>query len=365
MIKLAMTIGCLETGGAEIFVLNLLKRLDYRKYLVLLVVLGKKTDSFLTKEFEGLPIRIIYLNKRDEFSLIALIRMTKILRKFSPDIIHGNLGGMMYALPYLYLFRRKRAVHTAHTVADREYGSFKRFLLSRLYRQGRIIPVAISPYIRNSIASTYRLPKEKIVLINNAVDTRRFLAPPRAGTGSIVIGHVGRLEPVKNHCVILATFKVLLGKYPNLRLLLVGDGSLYSQIAREIEVLGDRAQIIKGTDKPEQYYAQIDIFLFPSVYEGMPLAVLEAMTAGCVIVASNTGGIGDLVTNSENGYLLDDCHDVSGFAGIIRSLLDNAKTIKAISAQNIEKAKRYDIEKLVDEYEKLYERVIADAYRGI
>ncbi len=361
MIKLAITIGCLEIGGAEIFILNLLKRLNYQKYQVLLIVLSKKSGTFIESEIEKLPIIIRYMNKKEGFGPLALIKITALLWRFSPDVLHGNVGGMTYLLPYLFMFRKKIAVHTAHTLANLEYGSFKRKLLGILYRKGRVIPVAISPYIKKSIIDVYRLSDNRVELIYNAVDVNRFQAPSRDGKGNIVIGHVGRLEPVKNHRVIVAVYRNLLKTFPNLRLLLVGDGSLLSFIKEEIKDFGDRAVLIRGTDKPENYYAQIDIFLFPSVYEGLPLSLLEAMAAGCAIVASKTGGIPDLVADGANGYLIDDCNDISAFAGAIRELLVNGEKLKAISKRNIEKAKLYDIGKLVLSYEKLYERVISDA----
>ena len=84
-------------------------------------------------------------------------------------------------------------MHTAHTLANLEYG-FKRKLLGILYRKGRVIPVAISVH-KKSIIDVYCLLDNRVELIYNAVDVNRFQAPSRDGKGNIVIGHVGRLEP--------------------------------------------------------------------------------------------------------------------------------------------------------------------------
>ncbi|MCK9536153.1 MAG: glycosyltransferase, partial [Bacilli bacterium] len=217
MIKLLITIGCLEVGGAEIFVLNLLKRLDYRKFQVLLIVLSKKHNTFIEDELEKLPIKIQYLNKKEGFRPLTMLRLTLITRRFSPNIMHGNVGGMLYLFLYLLIFWKSKAIHTTHTLANFEYGTVKRKILAMFYRRKKVIPVAISPVIKKSIIETYGLSEDQVILINNAVDVFRFKTYRCYYNKGMVIGHIGRYNPVKNHQTIIAVYRQLLQSYPDLQ----------------------------------------------------------------------------------------------------------------------------------------------------
>lgn len=353
MIKVAMTIGCLDIGGAEMFVLNLLRRLDYTKYRVLLIVLSEPRYTFIEKEIGSLPVKIRYLYKKAGFRPWVLLKQTIILMRFAPHIIHGNVGGMIYSLFYLIIFPKRRAVHTAHTLAGVEYGLRKRKILSRLYRRGQVIPVAISPTVKESIMETYHLPAEKVILINNGIDATMFKGKPDCRNDKIIIGHVGRFETVKNHETILKIYENL--HQQKLQLWLIGEGSLLSAMKAQAKGLND-VYFLGSLENVFDYLARMDIFLMPSVYEGMPLALMEAMACGAVIIASRVGGIPDIVEEGINGFLIDDCYDVEGFSNIIKKLLVNKREINEISLRNIAKGKKYDIKLLVQAYEKLYVR---------
>ncbi|MCK9536285.1 MAG: glycosyltransferase family 4 protein, partial [Bacilli bacterium] len=196
-------------------------------------------------------------------------------------------------------------------------------------------------------------------LINNAVDVFRFKTYRCYYNKGMVIGHIGRYNPVKNHQTIIAVYRQLLQSYPDLQLRLVGDGLLFPKIEKEIANLKN-VYMIKKTAQVEKQLAQIDIFLLPSVYEGMPLSIIEAMASGAVIVASRVGGITDIIENGVNGYLIDDCYDIDGFVTILHHLLENKAEMTEISKKNVEKAQKYDIIQLVLAYENLYTREVSN-----
>lgn len=354
MTKLAISIGTLQTGGAEMFIANLLKKLDYNKFKVLLIVLSPKCDTFLEKEINALPVEVIYMNKKEGFKPYVMFRIYRILKKFSPNILHGNIGGLIYFLLYIYLHKNIKCIHTAHTLANLEFGKAKRFFLKDLYIKKRIIPVAISNEVRKSIVQTYEIDENKIFSITNGIDTSKFSFPRSYQFEKIIIGHVGRFEDVKNHKVIVEVFQILNEQYNNIGLKLIGDGSLYSEIKDSLSKY-DNVEMIRVSQKVNEELRNIDIFFFPSKYEGMPLSLIEAMASGAVVIASKVGGIADIIVNDVNGYLVEDCNDIDGFVNVFKNLINNKDNMIKISKNNIEKAKSFDLLTMVKKYQDLYE----------
>jgi glycosyltransferase involved in cell wall biosynthesis len=362
MIRVAISIGTLEVGGAENFVVNLLKNLDYSRFSLLLIVLEKPCDSFLEKEVEKLPIQISYMKKKEGFSIKVIIKVFKTLRKFKPDILHGNIGGLIYFLPFLVL-KKIKMIYTAHTLADKEFGILKQRILKRFLRRKKIIAVGISPEIKKSLEKVYEINSEDIPLIYNGIDVEKF-SFNRCYLENIVIGHVGRFEPVKNHRTIIEVYQLLKNKYPKISLRLVGDGSLFLKYKEELK--NDLSVVFVGESmNVSEELKKIDLFLMPSLYEGLPLSVLEAMASGCVIVASCVGGLKDLIEDEKNGYLINDSRDVEGFFEVIENLVNDRKKLRDISLNNIRKVHNFDIKNTVKEYQELYCMEARHVKRGI
>ncbi|MDD4000877.1 MAG: glycosyltransferase [Bacilli bacterium] len=349
MMRLAISIGTLAIGGAEKFVVNLLKNLDYQRFSVLLIVLSKPVGSVLESEVEKLPIAIIYLSKAEGFRISTILKVYGALKKFKPDILHGNIGGLLYFLPFL-IFRRIKMIYTAHTLAEREFGKTKRKIIKSFIKRNKIIPVAISPEIKKTLTLVYNL--EDIALITNGIDAAAFRFP-RSYTKFETIGHVGRFDAVKNHQVIIDTFLLLKKEHPRLNLRLIGSGSLYSYYQEKYQA-ETAIKFVGESNNVSEELKKIDLFFMPSIYEGLPLSVLEALASGCVIVASRVGGLKDLIVEGVNGYLLSDYLDVQGFYMIINRLLKNPQKLKEISLENIKKASRYDMRETVKKYQELY-----------
>lgn len=141
--------------------------------------------------------------------------------------------------------------------------------------------------------------RDKVKIINNAVNAKDFLYNPEIRKkvqnelgleGRKIIGHVGRFNEQKNHFLLIDIFHSLLQKNPNCTLLLVGDGNLRSKIQNKVKQLGITKEVVflgLREDIPELLQA-FDLFLFPSLYEGLPVTLIEAQASGLKIVASNT-----------------------------------------------------------------------------
>lgn len=349
MIKIVFTIGTLLIGGAEKFLVNLISKLNKRKYEIYVIVLDKKNNTFLETELEEKGINIYYLNKKEGFSLKTFIKVYKILKKIKPHIIHGNIGGMIYSLPYVFFNNHIRVIHTTHTLASIEYGRIKRLILRYFYKKKKILPVVISNINKDEFIKIYKISPSLVYLIPNGVDLSECNKNHQFSNTTIRLGHIGRFEEVKNHQVIFQVYNELKRKRYNVSLILIGDGSLFNHYREKYQ----EVSFIRSTDDVNRYLENIDFFLFPSKYEGLPLAVIEAMASGCIVIASDVGGLDELITNDINGFKLN-FDDVAGFIEKIEYLFRNRKKLNDISHNNKIKAYNYSLDKMVKMYEELY-----------
>ena len=212
------------------------------------------------------------------------------------------------------------------------------------------MPVCISKINYDDFVITYKL-STGVKLIYNGIDYNRFYYNRKFNDKSIMLGHVGRFEDVKNHGTIFRVYEELVKQNKKVCLKLIGKGSKLDYYKSKYR--SEQIEFITETSSVEEELKSIDFFLFPSIYEGMPLSVIEAMASGCIILASDVGGLKELIENSENGYLLDPL-DISMFVGKIIELSNNLNKMETISNNNINKAKLYSLNTMVEKYSELY-----------
>ncbi|HPT88941.1 MAG TPA: glycosyltransferase [Bacilli bacterium] len=357
-IKVAFCVSSFRIGGAEQVVVNLLKELSKDLFDFKIFVLEGQAFSKLEDEIKILNLDVVYLNKKEGLCLKTIWKLYQALKKFRPNIIHAHLGGVLYSLLYAYL-NKVTIIQTVHTDPFYEYKKLKRIILKFMYRQKVIIPVGVSTEISNKIKKLYNLSFLPYV-IHNGINFALYKRPIHR-TSISTIGHIGRLEEVKNHWMIISVFSMLVKKYPNLHLYLVGSGSKEEEIKQQIKdnCLENKVTLLGQIDNVPIVLQAIDLFFMPSYYEGLPLALIEAMASGCVIVASSVGGIKDIIKDDINGYLVDNPYDCEKFFSQINYLINHNEKVLEISKQNIIDAKKYSIEQMGMAYQSLYLDVLS------
>ena len=168
---------------------------------------------------------------------------------------------------------------------------------------------------------------------------------------------VGNLIKRKNQITLIEAVNRL--DNPHFHLFICGDGQCYEELKKAASDLGIRSQIhFLGFRKDvEKLCGAADIFLFASVQEGLPVAVMEAMACGLPIVASKIRGNSDLIDSGKGGYLVQP-KDVDGFAKAIISVIKDKKKVESMENYNFEKIKEYSKEKVIDQMAKLYESLM-------
>jgi glycosyltransferase involved in cell wall biosynthesis len=225
--------------------------------------------------------------------------------------------------------------------------------------------VTVSEDLKERIGRFSGINENKILIIRNGIDVERYFYPEcREGKrralgiekGSFVIGNVARLVRLKNHRFLLDIFKELLKDISSLRLVLVGDGPLRKELEAYARGIGPSNSVMFLGERKDiaEMLSVFDLFILPSLTEGISITLLEAMAAGTPVVASEVGGNPEIVGNEKTGLLLP-LHNKQQWIEAIRSLINNENKRKSLSQMaRSEISERFNLGKMVENYEKIY-----------
>ncbi len=217
---------------------------------------------------------------------------------------------------------------------------------------------------------------ERIRVIHNGVNTQRFA--PSAETqdrvrgelevaaDAVLIGSVGRMVPIKDYGTLLRAMNRLVDRGMNLQALLVGEGPKLESLKREASespALRGRVKFTGASDRVAELLNAMDIFVLPSLREGMSNTLLEAMSCGLPIVASRAGGNEETISDGQSGFLFD-AGDDQALADRIERLVVNAELRRAMSEAARNRAlAEFSLDTMIERYRGLY--LDAAAHRGI
>lgn len=301
----------------------------------------------------GLPIH--YVGKKRGFSLGAMGKLFRMLDAFQPDVVHTHLYACVYAAPWPVL-RRRPWLHTLHTLPKIENRRLPRRLLTKaLTALGYMRPVAISGSHRQMVAQYYRLDPETVPVVYNPVDVSLFSAELKRKDGTLRFITAGRLSPEKNQTMMLRAFAEFLAKGRDARLVVLGRGELEDQLRALVRELGIEKQVVFAgfVENVQDYLADAYVFLLSSDYEALPLAVLEAMAAGLPVIATDVGGLRDIVT--DNGILIP-AGDQKAMVLAMKRLYEDPLLCRQMGQASRDHAAAYDVSAAVDGYCRLYRR---------
>jgi len=352
-IHLLQIIPSLDIGGAQRFLVDLCKNFDNEKFEIAVCVLGKETNSFLESELRENHIPMFFLNLRWTFHPLTILRLTNLFKFFKPDVIHTHLRAIRYILIPSRIARVPLHIHTIHSLAKHDTSFLYRDLNRIAFKYLDVIPVSISKEVARSVKATYGVES---VVIYNGIPTSEYLREKRKSDELIRILNIGKFKKAKNHLLLVEAFSKTVKEMPNLRLLLVGDGSLRKKVENKAKTLGLEEKVLFlgwRSDIPE-ILADCDIFVLSSDWEGLGIVLIEAMASGKPIVATNVGGIPEVVEDGITGILVPP-RNPDALAKAILLLARDKKLRKEMGKRGREKAAReFDIETAVKNYEILY-----------
>jgi len=304
--RVLYVIATLDPGGSEKQLVELATRLNRDEFepRVCCLTRGGPLEARLARAH--IPVHII--GKQHKCDLGALNDLMGVMRRFRPHIVHtflftsdayGCLAAVAAAAPAIVSSRRstdpwKGAVHR---LVDRMVGAFADAV------------VANSLAVREACLRS-GVPSAKTVLIRNGVDLEHFRPGRGRKRGAIrivgkrrVVGFAGRLVPEKGLEYLLQAIDVVSRELPDVLLLVAGDGELLPELERRYGET-DHIGFLGHVDDVRDLYDVLDVFVLPSLWEGLPNAVIEAMACGLPVVATDVGGTGELVDDGRTGLLV-------------------------------------------------------------
>jgi glycosyltransferase involved in cell wall biosynthesis len=378
-VKVLYVIGTLDIGGTEGQLVQLVTRLDRRYFEPVVCCLTSSGPHHRTLEAAGIPVKIIGFEgfrmfRRPVQVARELSRLVRFLRAERPAIVHAFL---FWA--YVIGAFAARAARVPVVIASRRsLGCFKEGVLHHLWLERlatRItdVIVANSEAVKADVVRQERVAAARVRVIHNGVDPGPPVPSIERGLGehlgipsdSSAVGVVARLIDYKGHRYFLQACCAVRQRHPRAVFLLVGDGPEAAPLVARVRELGlDAVVRFLGTRMDvARILTVLDVVVLPSLEEGFPNVVLEAMAAGKPVVASRVGGVPEAVVHGETGLLVPPA-DPQALAEAIATLLDDPAR-----AQRMGRAGRdrvitwFGMDRMVQETERLYHEILAQAAR--
>ncbi len=304
----------LGVGGLENGLVNLINNMPENRYRHAIVCLQGQDD--FAKRIRRADVAIYDIAKRDGHDLGAYLRLFRLLRQLRPAIVHTRNLSALETQVIAALAGVRARVHGEHGRDTYDlYGSNRKYnLLRRLIRPFVGHYITVSRDLQQWLIATIKVAPLRITQICNGVDTNRFHPAKRDPLGpegfcqpdSIVIGSVGRMAAVKDYPTLVHAFLRLLELAPGLplRLVIIGEGESRAACLKLLEPCHQLAWLPgERHDIPERM-AALDIFVLPSLGEGISNTILEAMACGLPVVATRVGGNPELVDENLTGQLV-------------------------------------------------------------
>jgi sugar transferase (PEP-CTERM/EpsH1 system associated) len=360
----------LAIGGLENGLVNLLNRLPRERFRHAVVCLAGATE--FARRIQRTDVAIYSLDKQPGKDVGAYLRFWKLLRQLRPDLVHTrNLGtvDMQWIAAAAGVPHR---IHGEHgwEAADPQGLDGKSLRIRRFCRRAIHRYVAMSQDLAAWLGSSVGVPPQRIEQIYNGVDVERFgpqgpLPPDLPWKSSsprpFVFGTIGRLDQVKNQAALLEAFAHSLHTAPQAsRLIVVGSGPLASTLqSRAVELgIADLVWFSGARDDVPELLRAMDVFVLPSMNEGISNTLLEAMASARPVIAARVGGNPELVEHESTGLLYDPRQRDSLLEAMLRYRLDGNLIVAHGAAGRRRACERFSLQAMVNGYTDLYSRML-------
>ena len=353
-------------GGAETYLLTLAKNINRQKFdLVLGVFLDKQNSgNMFWREAEKLGLPLAPIRFKKPYDLSQIQDLYRIVKKQHPDIIHThnykpNILGFLVAKPFGIA-----TVATVHGLYSGENKFRTVDWVSLMLLRSFDWTIAVSDQIKEKL-KTMKIPPEKIKTIRNVPYINneeysscwsKFREEIGIGPNIKIIGFIGRLEPVKGCFQFIQAGSILAKRIQNICLVIIGDGSERESLEREVKQVGleNKVYFCGFRHDTAIVYKSLDLYVLPSLNEGIPLTLLEAMFYGVPVIASCVGGVPEVIQHRVNGILVRP-NDPNALAESILEALNNSnETTKRIVEAKKTILNEFDVQKWIEKIQNIY-----------
>lgn len=363
VLRIAHVLSSFGMGGQERVALELAGAQVRSGHAVAAVSLAAAPHGVLADAFRARGVAVHGVPKGRAFDPTVIARLARLLRHEGIDVVHThNPQPLAYGAPAGRLAGAV-VVHTKHGInPDRG----RRLWLRRLGGHLAHAYVAVSDATADTARQNRECPPSRLHVVANGVDLEAFAPEPGARRevrrelelpeDAWVLGTIGRVSPEKDHAMLVRAAGPLLG--PRVRLVIVGDGAELARVRSAAEAFAPWVVLPGLRRDVPRVLAALDTFVLSSQSEGLPLALLEAMAAGLPIVATDVGGVGEVVQHGAAARLVPS-GDEAALRAALASLLASPEEAARLGERAREGAERYSAARAANAYLALYTAALA------
>ena len=362
---LQLHVGLSLMGGAESVIIGLSNELslteDVRVCSIFKPIRGGIYYTRLSERVQKENLGI----EKNGFSLKNIWKVFKFLKNSDAEIVHFHGFFYYYALPIIFFHRRMKFVYTFHSDAfmenskwDRRILWLKKFCMKRFW----MFPVTISSESKESFRKLYGLDsrlikngivRPKVLEKNNDVDFARITKETK------VFFHPGRISLPKNQVVLCKVFQRLIKDGEDVVLLIAGTKQ-ERKIFNELEsMFCDRIRYLGERDDVPQLLSRSDGFCLPSIWEGLPITLLESLSVGCIPICSPVGGIVGVIQNGYNGFLSKSSSEDDYYHCMKKYLALSKEDLLSIKEHCRQSFDPYEISNMAGSYLRYYQELLS------
>lgn len=352
----------LGSGGAEKFVVNLSNQLADMNHEVFLVQLRNDQDYYnidFNKQFLSEKVKYINLELSKGYSLRKALKVMREIRNISPDVVHSHLNILPYYYPLIFFNNKVKFIHTLHNVADKECSIKWQQILNRyVYKSDKITPVTISDECSLSYENLYGVSSRYQIengcpIVNKSSfysQVEEEVAKLKPTCNTLVFIHVARFHEAKNQKMLISSFNEIIKSGVDAMLIILGDGFDSENCSEIRRQACDRIHFLGAKTNVGDYLYQSNYFILSSLWEGLPISLLEAMSIKLIPICTPAGGIRDVLVDGINGFMPNEFTENSFIEAIKRAL--NTKIEKERIYDTYES--KYSMQKCTMRYLEVY-----------
>ena len=342
----------LGSGGAELLLLQSIEKWIHTNPTIQHHVIATYKGGALEKDFSAVTNYSILKFKK---GILTIFKLRKFIRKNKIDVVHSHLFYSMI-IARLAIPKSVKLISTYHSPiylrSNMFYSKFH-LLIDRLTLRKKHILIFVSEAVRKNVAEVLNIKKNKNYVIPNFCDKRFHPTYQFNTTPSLKLISVGNLKTEKNYLLAIEALGIL--NNPAISLDIYGEGYDRKNLEELIKKynLGKNV-FLKGSAKiSSELHANYDAFLMTSQFEGMPLALIEALTSGLPVILNN---LPELHETAENAGIYFNTHSAQSLAELLKKIIHEKLILKKLSEQALIISKKYTIENYTSQLEKLYQR---------
>jgi glycosyltransferase involved in cell wall biosynthesis len=358
-----------EFGGTEQAMLQVLAGLDQRRWQSVLCHPPEPGLRLLVKEAGCLNVKLREVPRPQSKPAVAgwLLRFVRELRTYRPAVFHAHLNNPLackYGLLAAVLARVPAVIATVQLFVELPLSCF-------IYAQQRLVATGVDRYLAVShevaarLRQTFRIPVRKVDVVHNGTSLAPLNRPANTALRTALAGTTGRpivltparLHKQKGHCYLLEAA----ARIPQALFVFAGDGPERESLEAQARQLGvsDRVVFLGYRQDIPDLLASCDLFVLPSLFEGLPLSILEAMAAGKPVVASAIGGTDEAILHGETGLLVPPA-DPAALAAAIQTVLSNPLLARRLAAAGKARVDReFSVGAMVQRVTQIYEEILS------